>query len=235
MTNNINDISLNKTAKIAGFLYLGLAVFSIFSFMYVDSKLYVPGDAMATVSNIQSHELLFRLGFVSNLVGMIFFLFLVSALYKLLNSVDRDIARLMVIFVVTSVAIACLNILNQFVPILLLNGAGYLSAFNQAQLQAIVMLFLNIYNHGIFVAEIFWGLWLFPFGLLVFKSKFLPKTLGVLLMVGCFGYLLECFSVFIFPLDKVIINFGLTVSAIAEFSFIFWVLFKNVKIAEVKS
>lgn len=221
--------SNKKTARIAGFLYLIMAVCSAFSMMYVDSKLYVPGDAAATVSNIQASEWLFRLGFVSNLVGQIIFLFLVYALYKLLKSVDKDQARLMVILVVASVPVACLNMLNQFAPIVLLSGAGHLSAFNPAQLQALAMVFLDMHNHGIFIAEIFWGLWLFPFGLLVFKSGFFPKVLGVLLMLGCFGYLIDCLVNFLFPSYKVITYPGIGISAVAEFSFIFWLLFKGAK------
>ena len=221
--------SNKKTARIAGFLYLIMAVCSAFSMMYVDPKFFVPGDAAATVSNIQASEWLFRLGFVSNLVGQIIFLFLVYALYKLLKSVDKDQARLMVILVVASVPVACLNMLNQFAPIHLLSGAGYLSAFEPAQLQALAMVFLDMQKHGIFIAEIFWGLWLFPLGLLVFKSGFMPKVLGVLLMVGCFGYLIDCLTFFLFPSYKVITYPGIAISVVAEFSFIFWLLFKGVR------
>lgn len=224
--------SNNKTAKIAGLIYLLVAVFGMFSMMYVDPKFYVPGDAAATAAKILASQGLFRLGVISNLACQISFLFLVHVLYKLLKSVDKDQARLMVILVVAGIPVACLNALNQFASLLILNNGEQLSAFNPAQLQALAMVFFDMYRHGIFIAEIFWGLWLFPFGWLVFKSGFFPKALGVLLMVGCFGYLIEALVVLLFPAYRVITSPGLAISAVAEFSFIFWVLFKGVGVQQ---
>lgn len=190
--------SLKKAARGAGILYIIMGVFMIFGGMYVDSKIYVPGDAMATVSNILASEWLFRLGFVSNLVGLIFQLLLVHALYDLFKSVDKGQARLMVIFVIAGVSVAFLNMLNLYAPILLLSGGGHLSTFNPAQLQSLSMVFLNMYEHGIMIAEIFWGLWLIPLGILVYRSRFVPKVLGALLIVGCFGHLISFLSIFLF-------------------------------------
>jgi len=221
--------SNKKTARIAGMWYLLLAIFSGFSMMYVDSTLYVTGDAAATVSRIRESEWLFRLGFVSNLIGQTCFLFLAHALYKLFESVDKSQARLMVILIVASVPVTCLDMLNQFAPILLLSGAGYLSAFEPAQLNALAMVFLDMHRHGYVIAEIFWGLWLLPFGLLVFKSGFIPKVLGVLLMIGCFGYLIECLTTLLFPDYTMITYPGIAIAAVAEFSLIFWLLLKGVK------
>ena len=198
--------------------------------MYVDSRLFVPGDAESTVSNIQASEELFRLGIVSNLVGQIGFLFLALALYKLLKSVDKHQARLMVILVVASVPVACLNLLSQLATIMLLSGSSYLSVFEPAQLHALAMVFLDVQKHGIFIAQVFWGLWLFPLGLLVFKSGFFPRVLGVLLLVGCFGYLIDCLAFFLFPSPKGIVSsIATTAAAISEFAFIFWLLIKGTK------
>ena len=141
--------SLKKTARGAGILYIIMDVFMIFGGMYVDSKIYVPGDAVATVSNILASEWLFRLGFVSNLVGLILQLFLVHALYELFKSVDKGQARLMVILIVAGVSVAFLNMLIQYAPILLLSGAEHLSAFNLAQLQTLSMVFFDMYNMGL--------------------------------------------------------------------------------------
>ena len=227
--------SNQKTARIAGILYLLMAVFSAFSLVYVDSKFYVPDNAAATASNVQTSELLFRLGFLSNLVGQIIFLFLVHYLYKLLKSVDKDEARLMVIFVITSVPVTMLNQLSQFAPVLLLNDAEHVSAFNLAQLQAISMVFYDLHKMGIYIAEIFWGLWLFPFGILVFKSGFFPKWLGVLLVLGGIGYLIECLVQFLFPEYKTIGYSAVAVSGLAEFACILWLLIKGVKIQTLTS
>jgi len=150
--------SLKKTARGAGILYIIMDIFMIFSGMVVDPKIYVPGDAVATAGNILASEWLFRLGFVSNLVGLILQLFLVHVLYELFKSVDKGQARLMVLLVVASVPLIILNMLNQYAPILLLSGAGYLSAFNPAQLQTLSMVFFDMYENGVQIAEVFWGL-----------------------------------------------------------------------------
>jgi len=221
--------SLKKTARVAGILYIIMDVCLIFSGMYVDPKLYVPGDAVATVSNILASEWLFRLGFVSNLVGQILFLFLVLALYDLFKSVDKGQARLMVILVVASVPLTILNMLNQYAPILLISGAGHLSAFNPAQLQTLSMVFLDMYKHGIMIAEIFWGLWLIPLGLLVYKSRFVPKVLGVLLIVGCFGHLISFLSTFLFPDYSAILIPISGTAMIGELPIFLWLLIKGVK------
>jgi len=221
--------SLKKTARGAGILYIIMDVFMIFGGKYVDSKIYVPGDAVATVSNILASEWLFRLGFVSNLVGLILQLFLVHVLYELFKSVDKGQARLMVILVVAGVSVAFLNNLNLYAPILLFSGAGYLSAFNPAQLQTLAMVFFDMYKHGIHIAEIFWGLWLIPLGLLVYKSGFIPKALGVLLIVGCFGQLISFLSIFLFPGYSTILTPIAETIMLGELPIFLWLLIKGVK------
>jgi hypothetical protein len=221
--------SLKKTARGVGILYILMDVFMIFSGMVVDPKIYVPGDAVATASNILASEWLFRLDFVSNIVGQILFLFLVLALYNLFKSVDKGQARLMVILVVASVPVAVLYTLFQYAPILLLTGAGHLSAFNPAQLQTLSMVFLDIYKHGIMLDEIFWGLWLIPLGILVYKSRFVPRMLGVLLYVGCLGHLISFLSIFLFPgYSTILTPIGDTVM-LGELPIFIWLLIKGVK------
>jgi len=221
--------SLKKTARGVGILYILMDVFMIFSGMVVDPKIYVPGDAVATASNILASEWLFRLDFVSNIVGQILFLLLVLALYNLFKSVDKGQARLMVILVVASVPVAVLYTLFQYAPILLLSGAGHLSAFNPAQLQTLSMVFFDMYKNGIMVAEIFWGLWLIPLALLVYKSSFVPKVLGVLLIVGCFGHLLSFLSTFLFPDYSAILIPISEMAMICELPIFLWLLIKGVK------
>jgi len=221
--------SLKKIARGAGILYILMDVFMIFSGMVVDPKIYVPGDAVATASNILASEWLFRLGFVSFLVGLILQLFLVHVLYELFKSVDKGQARLMVILVVAGVSVAFLNNLNLYAPILLFSGAGHLSAFNPAQLQTLAMVFLDMYNNGIMVAEIFWGLWLIPLGILVYKSRFVPKVLGVLLIVGCFGHLLSFLSTFLFPDYSAILIPISEMVMFGELPIFLWLLIKGAK------
>lgn len=133
----------------------------------------------------------------------------------------------MVVFILVAVPIAMLNELNQFAVLLLLNGADYLIFFTTDQLYSFVALFLDLREHGIFIAQIFWGLWLFPMGYLVFKSGFLPKIIGVLLIVACFGYLIDSFIFFFMP------DFGITFSEytfLGELLITLWLLIKGVNV-----
>jgi len=129
-----------------------------------------------------------------------------------------------------SVPIAFLNTLNLVAALILVSGADYLTVFDANQLNSIMMVFLNLYEHGVFIVGIFWGLWLYPFGLLVVKSKFIPKIIGVFLIIGCFAYLTDSFTSLLFPHYKEIISPVLLMPlAIGEFSIIFWLLIKGVK------
>ncbi len=188
----------NKTARLAGLLYLILIICGIINLVYIPSKFIVWEDAPKTFENIANSELLFRLGVVSGIITFLIFLLLPLVLYKLLNKVNKTQAKLMVIFALVSIPISFVNILNKFSILSLIDKAEYLQEFEKAELPAQVMLYLGYYNNGIEVSQIFWGLWLFPFGYLVYKSGFLPKLLGILLMMGCFGYLITFFSAFLY-------------------------------------
>ena len=222
--------SNKKTSRMAGFWYLLVAIFGSFNGMFVEPKLYVSGDSVVTVNNILASERLFRLGILSNLITTICFLFLANALYKLFKSVDKDLVRLMVIFIIASVPLAYLESLK-FAPILLLSGAGYLSAFEPAQLQALAMVLLNMFKQGFHITFIFYGLWMFPLGLLVFKSGsgFISKVIGVLLMIGCFGYLSKFLAVFLALNYEAITSPWMTIAIIAEVLCILWFLLTGPK------
>ena len=219
-----------KTARIAGALYLLMAVTGLFGIMYVPSTIIVSGDATATVNNILASEWLFRAGIVSNLVCQTTFIFLVTVLYRLFKEVNRKRALLMLALVVVSVPIAFLNMLNQIIVLQLLSGSDFLKAFETEQLNALVMVFLNLYHEGIAVVEIFWGLWLLPFGLLVYKSGFVPRIFGVLLIIACFAYLTESVAHLLLP------RYGHTVllivsmpQAVGELAMMLWLLIKGVR------
>ena len=191
--------SNKRTARIAGLLYLIVVLAGIFSLAYVPSQIDTTGEAAATVRNLIAHESLFRLGIVAGLICYTAFLLLPLALYKLLSPYGKQAAELMVAFAVVSVPIAFVVTLNKFDVLSLLSGADYLRAFGTEELQAQVMLSLDAYGDGLLVVQIFWGLWLFPFGYLVFKSRILPRALGILLMLGCFGYLINFIGRVLFP------------------------------------
>jgi hypothetical protein len=118
-------------------------------------------------------------------------LILPLALYKLLNSIHQTYAKLMLVLAMVSVPMALLNIQNQYNVLSLISGEKYLKVFPSEQLQAQVLLYFNHYDNGHLIASVFFGLWLFPFGYLVYKSGFLPKILGIFLMLGCFSYLIN--------------------------------------------
>ena len=226
--------SIKKTARIAGFLYLIMAITGIFG-EYVRSTLIVYGDAAATASNIMASESLFRIGFISDLTMITCYFLTACVLYMLLKPVNKNIALLFVLFTLGSVSVQFINALNQFAALLLLSGAGYLTVFGADQLNALLMLFLNLHKYGYTIAQIFFGLWLLPLGYLIFKSGYFPKILGILVMIACFGHLLEFFQIFLFPGYEVIAYPGLVAAMIGEFSFFFWLLIKGAKIPEMKS
>ena len=179
--------SRSRTARLAGFLYLMMGFSGPFSLIYVPRKLIVRGDAAATASNILSSEMLFRAGMVAELFGTVMFILTAVTLYELLNEVNRKQAALMVTFVAISIPISFISVVNELAALTLIRGA-YLSAFTKPQLDAMALFFLGLRTKTILVNQIFWGLWLIPFGWLVFRSGFLPKILGALLVLNGLVY-----------------------------------------------
>ena len=233
MKNRIAETSPLILARVAGFLYLLMAPFGIFAMMYVPSILIVTGDAATTANNIMISEALFRSGIVSALIVQIVIILVVLVLYKLLKPVNKNHALLMVIFILVSVPITMLNELNQFAALLLSNGADYLTVFSAGQLQALVPLFLNLHEYGIFITSIFWGLWLLPMGYLVFKSGFLPRILGILLMIACFGYLIDSFGrLLLSNFDTTIVSTIVGFMLWGELLFPLWLLIKGVNVEQ---
>ena len=190
---------LKKAARIAGAIYLTMVFTGPFSLIYVPNKLIVRGNAAATADNILAHETMFRLAILADLIGAVIFICLGIALYKLLSGVSRTWAGLMVAFVLVSAAVGFLNTLNNIAALTLFRGADFLAVFDKPQRDALAYLFVRLHSQGISIDEIFWGVWLFPFGLLVFRSGFLPRWLGVWLMINCFGYVFLSVISFFFP------------------------------------
>lgn len=220
--------TLKKTARTAGFLYLIVAISGGYGIMYVPTQLIVTNDPASTTSNMLNNEFLFRTGVMSNLVCQTVFIFLVLTLYRLFQQIDKRLARTMFSLVMVAVPIAFLVILNQFYALLLLKE-GFMKTFEPAQVQSLTMLYLKMYAYGTSIIGIFWGLWLIPFGQLVIKSGFIPKILGILLIVGGISYVLDSTTYILFPGFHSITNtvVGIT-SSIAELSMVLWLLIKGV-------
>ena len=217
--------SIKRIARIAGVLYLLMFPLTIFS-ISVTSSLIVPGDAGRTANNILASEGLFRLSFMSDLSVQVVFIYLVLALYKLLKPVNKNHAALMVILALVGVPIAMLNRLNQFGALQLLNSAENFTVFDPDLLHAQALFFLDLHELGINIASIFWGLWLFPLGYLVFKSGYIPRIFGILMVIGGIGYLVDFFTFFLFPNVEVTIS---QFTFIGEFLLPLWLLIMGIK------
>jgi len=227
MTTRAAETSPLVRARVAGLLYLVVGLPAPFALLYLPSRLVVRGDAAATTHNIMASQSLFRLGIVGLLFNGIGMIFLILALYQLLKVVNKNVAWLMVLFVLVGVSIGMLNELNNLAVLLLLSGADYLNVFTTEQLQALAYLFLRLHTQGLNIAQIFWGLWLFPMGYLVYKSGFLPKVLDVLLMIACFGYVIESFGAFLGYNLNIILFTGW-----GELTLLLWLLIKGVNVEQ---
>jgi hypothetical protein len=224
-----DDMKINspqKTARVAAVVFLIIFFLGMSTELFIRPGMIVPGDTAATVKNIAASESLFRLSIVSDLIRQMFLMLLPLVLYKLLKPVNKNIASLMVIFALVSVSISMLNELNHFAVLLLSSGAGYLTAFNPDQMNALVKFFLELRKYGTFIPQVL-SFWVFLLGYMVFKSGFLPRILGILLMLGGLCYTVSAVLFFLFP------NFGATIlglfAFIGESLFYLWLLIKGVK------
>ncbi len=218
--------SPSSTARIAGLFYLITVVTGIFSLMYVPSQIAVPHNLPATLANIVASPSLYRFGIAAGLVCYTVFLVVPVLLYQLLMPVDRHAAALMVLFAVFNVPIALLSIAKKLDILSLLDRAGHAATISPDQIQAQVMRSLDAYNNGMLIGEIFAGLWLIPFGYLVFRSGFLPRVLGALLIAGGLGYLLTVFGQVLVPdYDQLpIANFDTLPAGLGEIGICLWLL-----------
>lgn len=188
-----------RLARTAGVLYLAVAVLGGWAHGYVRAQVYVPGDAATTAQNVVEQASLVRYGFVADLVQATLMLFVVLALYQLLRHVNRDVARAMVIFVVVSVAITCLNLVTQLGAVLVATDSAYIGAFGAGGTDALVLLLLDLQHNGYLIAQIFFGLWLFPLGLLAYRSGLFPRPIGIALMIASAAYVIDVPLQFLAP------------------------------------
>lgn len=219
--------------RVAGFLYLLLVVAAPVRLIYIPTTLFVRGDATATANNIAAHELLFRLGMVSDLFCGVILIFLSLALYRLFKGVDQKLAVLMVIVGgVLPATIDFLNVVNDAAALMLVRGADFILVFDKPQRDALAMLFLRMHHQVIVAAQILWGLWLFPLALLTYRSGFLPRFLGVWLVINGFGYLAISFTGLLLPqYEEMVAN--ITFPAIlGEMAFMLWLVIKGVNVAK---
>lgn len=216
----------NKLARIAGAVYLIVVITGIFNLAYVPSQINVRGDIAGTIANIESSMLLYRLGIAVGLISFSAYLLLPFSLFRLLHPVNKQVAVLMVILAMTSVPISFVNLINKVDILSLIAQTGYLQNITTEQLHFQVGVLLHSYSNNMLISQIFWGLWLFPFGYLVYQSQFLPRILGIFLMLGCFGYLIDLFGRIIYPpfSSTLIGGYVTTPASIGEIGICLWLL-----------
>lgn len=221
---------LSKNARVAGFLYILASVVGVVRLMYIPKVLFVDGNATATASNLVTHERFFRVGIVSNLLAAALWMFVPLALYRLLKGVDQGLAVLMVILgSLMQVPLFFVNTITDGAALLFARGDGYLAIFDKAQRDAFARLFLDLHHQLNLANMMFAGLWLFPFALLVYRSRFLPRFLGVWLMLAGFAWLGFSIVGFLFPPyeDKV---FSITQPvALGEVATMLWLVIMGAK------
>jgi hypothetical protein len=222
--------STKKKARVAGLLYLLASIIGFFCLAYVPGKLIVSGDATATANRIRASETLLRLGIASELIAFTIFIFVVLALYRLFKAVSEKHAVAMATLLLISIPISLLNLLNEIAALVLVSGASFLSAFEKGQLDALAYMFLRLHGQGFIVAQVFWGLWLFPFGILVIRSGFIPRFLGYLLFIAASGYLASSFTSLLLPSYRHLVDQFAMVLEAGELPIIFWLLIWGAKV-----
>jgi hypothetical protein len=222
--------STRKNARIAGFLYLLLVIVGPLRLMYIPSTLFVHGNASATASNIAAHETLFRFGIVGDLFCGTIVIFVALALYRLFKGVDQGLAVLMVILGgVLPSALDFVIVLNDSAVLIVLRGADFLAVFDKPQRDALAMLFLRMHAQEVLAAQIFWGLWLIPLAMLVYRSRFLPRVLGVWLAANGFAYVAISLTGLLLPqYEDAVVSVAFPVLT-GEVAFVLWLLIRGAR------
>jgi hypothetical protein len=221
--------STRKTARLAGLLYLVSSLPAPFALMYVPGKLLVRGDAAATAERLRTSEGLLRAGIAAELVSSVIFIFLVLVLYRLFQPVAEGSALSMMVLILISMPISCVGVVLEIAAANFAGGGSlgfekFLPAFGPGEREALAYLFYRLHGRAIMVAALFWGLWLFPFGVCVIRSGFIPRILGYLLMVAGCGYVAQSFAELSLPQYARAVGQVATITNFAELPIIFWLL-----------
>jgi Domain of unknown function (DUF4386) len=228
--------SIKKRARVAGWLYLLISIPVGYCLTAGSSAFIVINDVAATAQKIRASELLFRACLTTEIAGAIGFLFVALVLHRVFEGFNKPLASLMVTLWAVSIPISCLNVLNKVAVLYILNGGNASAGFDTQHTNALVMLFLDMHRYGIVVAQIFWGLWLFPLGILIFKSRYLPRVIGILLVAACCAYVASSLTFLIIPaygdrVSSVAMFFG----GLGELPLMLWLIIKGAKVTPLPS
>lgn len=221
--------TLKSTARLAGFLYLIWVMTGIYGIMYVPSKTIVRGNAVATADKMLANEFIFRTGIINDIISATVWVLIALVLYRLFKDVNERQAKLLVALVIVQIPVVFFMQAFNITSLMIFKG-GILKTFELSQRQDLAMLFLKINDNITIVLEMFWGLWLFPFGLLVYKSGFIPRILGVFLILNGIAYIIYCFTSLFFPnYQAFVFQIATPIWTLGEISIMLWLLIKGVK------
>jgi len=221
--------STKSLARRSGLLYVLAGSTAPFAYLYVPDTLLVQGDALATADRVRASEGLLRAAIFGELYGATLLVFAALALYQLFKSVDQKAATLMAVLMLVSVPISYINALNHIAPLILLKSSAIASVLNPGQVAAQVTLFLRLHANGLVVGQIFWGLWLFPIGVLVMRSSFMPRWLAYPLFFAGAGYVINSLGVLLLPPSLRGITDNLQILGVGETPFDFYLLIWGVR------
>jgi Domain of unknown function (DUF4386) len=222
------NMNLKQKARLAGVLYLLMGVAASVTFSTIPTWTMKGTNAAAMASKLAMSPLSYRIGVLSEVAAEVLSVFAVLVLYELFEVVNKRYAVLMLMLSIVSVPMGFANLLVGMAPLVLLSGAEYLSVFDKNQLDALALGFLELRGYGIRVQMALFGLVLVPFGLLVFRSGFIPRIVGILLILSCFPYLVASVGSFLFPAYANTLSRAPAL-AIGEFAIILWLLIKGAR------
>ena len=222
--------TIRQQARLAGLLYFLLGITAPIGLEIVPNALIVSGNATATADHLRASGFLLRIGIASELFHQVMVIFVVLALFRLFRAISEALAwQVVILGALVSVPIMFVNVLNEIAALILVGGADYLSVFSKSQLDALAYLFIRLHGQGINIVEIFWGLWLFPFGLLVVRSGFIPRIFGYLLMIAGVAYVIDSTVTLLWPQYSRLVGQYTLIPEICEVPIIFWLLIWGAK------
>ena len=229
-------ISNKSLARIAGFCYLVVIATGLFSEVFVRQTLRVTNDALTTAHNIQTNEMLFRWGFVADLINFIVGIPTILIIYNFFKKSNKILLQIALTLVIIQTAIIAVNLLNQITPLLLLANETYLNTFQQSQLATLSLLSLNIQSQGYAIGLVFFGFYCILIGFVIYKTNAMPRVIGVLYAIAGLCYLINSFTMFLSKgfANPIFIYLAIPIF-IGELSVCLWLLLKGIDTTKLEN